>query len=767
MSSHDASCEISTPLPPDLSSSSSSETGDIECKPSIVELCHQKSIAHKQRSITKTSLILTSVTVGLFCVILVYVSYLEQQNPSYSFNVSGRSLEQQDGDDAIYYHTKNCEDIFDLTSPDDTADRCLFAQSCNQGEGFPFSTFVFCSTKYNPTQWLMIAGAPLLILLTLLFRLLGSTAEDYFSPSLEMFSKQFGLPPRFAGVTLLALGNGAADVSAIMSAVTSNPTTGYEMAMGSLTGGGMFIGTVVAGVVIVTAGSVTCRGALVRDVTAMALTVLVVDHQFRRGFIGRAAIVLFFGMYIFFVGIVLIADLYHRRVVLPRIQARLDYKERMRQLDEEEKAKESVGQAVDSHASEAFRRASSSSTMSKDVMDVILTSLSNYGGDDEEGSKSEGWGVAPDQDGMERMMTLHGKHGIITNNHHNHGIHSNVHNIENSPELSYHAMTDADAAQVEALEIGDGCCERSNNNMNMIFHKESWVTAFIENYHEFINHWAEYISNVFRNDDVHLIDKFLLAIEFPYTLARQMTVPVPTDGYYCRSIVAVSCILSPFWFAFYFWIQYDVNFFHARYLAYTIIFILLMLVLGLAIIRYAPPDDGPMKLVYSGPIAFYGFVIAATWIDFFADHLVNLLQFLGILFRIPSSILGITILAWGNSMGDLSANMAMAHKGLANMAMTACFAGPIFNILIGLAGGFRALQHSQQKDEIEVELSPSITIGFAFLLLNSVAIIGTGVFLCKGVIPKSYGYFALLLYSVYIFVSIGIQFAENASNDDE
>lgn len=79
-----------------------------------------------------------------------------------------------------------------------------------------------------------------------------------------MFSKQFGLPPRFAGVTLLALGNGAADVSAIMSAVTSNPTTGYEMAMGSLTGGGMFIGTVVAGVVIVTAGSVTCRGALVR-----------------------------------------------------------------------------------------------------------------------------------------------------------------------------------------------------------------------------------------------------------------------------------------------------------------------------------------------------------------------------------------------------------------------------------------------------------------------------------------------------------------------
>ena len=67
----------------------------------------------------------------------------------------------------------------------------------------------------------------LLLLLTLLFRLLGSTAEEYFSPSLEMFSVKLGLPPRFAGVTLLALGNGAADVIATMNAIPSDPTNGY------------------------------------------------------------------------------------------------------------------------------------------------------------------------------------------------------------------------------------------------------------------------------------------------------------------------------------------------------------------------------------------------------------------------------------------------------------------------------------------------------------------------------------------------------------
>lgn len=47
-----------------------------------------------------------------------------------------------------------------------------------------------------------------------------------------------------------------------------------------------------------------------------------------------------------------------------------------------------------------------------------------------------------------------------------------------------------------------------------------------------------------------------------------------------------------------------------------------------------------------------------------------------------AQVLGLTVLAWGNSVGDMSTNMAMARKGLANMAMTACYAGPVFNLLV-------------------------------------------------------------------------------------
>ena len=116
---------------------------------------------------------------------------------------------------------------------------------------------------------LFLAGC--MVWLGLLFVLLGSTADDYFSPALEQFSSQLGLPPRFAGVTLLALGNGAPDVSSTWSSIAQGGD-GYLLALGALTGAGMFVGTVVAGAVVVAAGGAKAKGALLRDVMAYLVT---------------------------------------------------------------------------------------------------------------------------------------------------------------------------------------------------------------------------------------------------------------------------------------------------------------------------------------------------------------------------------------------------------------------------------------------------------------------------------------------------------------
>jgi len=120
--------------------------------------------------------------------------------------------------------------------------------------------------------------------------------------------------------------------------------------------------------------------------------------------------------------------------------------------------------------------------------------------------------------------------------------------------------------------------------------------------------------------------------------------------------------------------------------------------------------------------------------------------------------MGLTVLAWGNSMADLSANVTMARKGLANMAITACFAGPLFNILVGCGAGFGVLRNVTQNEFNYVTLTPAINTGFLFCFINCGMLLVSGLVINKGVIPAGHGYFALALYFVYIFTSLLLQF---------
>ena len=108
-------------------------------------------------------------------------------------------------------------------------------------------------------------------------------------------------------------------------------------------------------------------------------------------------------------------------------------------------------------------------------------------------------------------------------------------------------------------------------------------------------------------------------------------------------------------------------------------------------------------------------------------------------------------------MGDLSANMTMARKGLANMAMTACFAGPVFNILMGLGLGFSNLQAQTKKQETSVELAAPIITGFIFVVINCCAILAVGTLIGKGTIQPYYGYIAVGLYAIYVVTSIALE----------
>lgn len=233
----------------------------------------------------------------------------------------------------------------------------------------------------------------------------------------------------------------------------------------------------------------------------------------------------------------------------------------------------------------------------------------------------------------------------------------------------------------------------------------------------------------------------------------QLTIPVPCDGYYCRPLLALSIALCPVWLWFYFGAQFDVSI-RDEALPVVLISFLIPLLLAVLVLRFAPCGNVPPRLSVAVPITMIGFIASAAWLDYLADKIVSLLEFFGIICGIKSSIMGLTVLAWGNSSQDLIANMTVARKGLSTMAITASFAGPVFNMLVGLSIGLSLLQSANPDKELVVHLNNPLRIGFLFSVLNGILVIVSGVCVGKGVIPKKYGIVAAVVYFTYVVASL-------------
>ena len=310
------------------------------------------------------------------------------------------------------------------------------------------------------------------------------------------------------------------------------------------------------------------------------------------------------------------------------------------------------------------------------ALNAVLTALSNYNDDelelDDDGSigmdsighqrrPANGWGVESTIEGnkaWDRPVVLHGADGILTRHPHHHPQQQQDGLDNEEFQSPYQVMEDMDLVDRVCIQEGSSGLPAYN-----------WVGAYHDGKQELIVHFREYWRDIIHDDDSSSLEKFLLICEYPMTLARKLTISIPCEGSYCRALVALSFALSPLWLGVYSLSNFDVNLWGWP----MAVFITLSSLVGLLIMRFAPGGDGTMATMLAVPIALYGFVVAATWIDWIADKLVSLLEFLGILLRVPNYIMGLTVLAWGNSMADLSANVTMARKGLANMAITACF----------------------------------------------------------------------------------------------
>lgn len=87
---------------------------------------------------------------------------------------------------------------------------------------------------------------------------------------------------------------------------------------------------------------------------------------------------------------------------------------------------------------------------------------------------------------------------------------------------------------------------------------------------------------------------------------------------------------------------------------------------------------------YEWIFVFISMILSVVWIYFIAQELVSLLSSAGTLLNVSATIMGLTILAWGNSIGDLVSNFVVSRNGSPAMAIPACYAAPLTNTLLGI-----------------------------------------------------------------------------------
>lgn len=110
--------------------------------------------------------------------------------------------------------------------------------------------------------------------------------------------------------------------------------------------------------------------------------------------------------------------------------------------------------------------------------------------------------------------------------------------------------------------------------------------------------------------------------------------------------------------------------------------LLLGIVVALACLLFAEEERPPRFYQVLAPLSF---LTSVLWIYFFAGELVALIGVIGIVFGVSETLLGLTVLAWGNSIGDLISNTTMAKLGFANMGVSACFGSPLLSTFSSLA----------------------------------------------------------------------------------
>ncbi|XP_034397277.1 mitochondrial sodium/calcium exchanger protein isoform X2 [Cyclopterus lumpus] len=543
---------------------------------------------------------------------------------------------------------RDSNDKCDLVMNLSAKDRCAFVKNtpdCNMEHGFiNYLHVTFCLLPPNLTPLTIILC---IIWLLCLFLILGLIASKFFCPNLSAISTSLHLTHNVAGVTFLALGNGAPDVFSAIAAFSHPHTAG--LAVGALFGAGIFVTTVVAGSIALVKPFAVASRPFLRDVIFYMVAVFWTFIMLYRGTTSLGEILGYLSLYVVYVLTVIIsAYIYNRQ-------------------------KNSINSSVRSDAHNPEFHSSDSSD------EEVVPSLTAGSIQQEYESESES---------------------------------------EYRPLLPYSEST----SQILLSSL--------NPVDNRKWRRKSWS-------------W-----------------RVLKVLKTPLEVLLLLCIPVvdpdKEDRNWRRPLNCFHLITAPLVCVLAFQSGiYGVYMIQGQFPLW-----LLILLLGFflsAIVFCTTTNDRPPK--YHPLFALLGFVVSAVLISAAASEVVSLLHMLGVVLSLSNTVLGLTLLAWGNSIGDCFSDITIARQGYPRMAIAACFGGIIFNMLFGVGIGC-LVQMVNTHTGVQFETEGLLTWVLAGSLGLSMVLSFVIVPLSRFHLGRTYGIFLLVFYAIFLLIALLTEFGQ-------
>ncbi|PIC25971.1 hypothetical protein B9Z55_018699 [Caenorhabditis nigoni] len=529
--------------------------------------------------------------------------------------------------------------------------------ACEGGGYLQWSQYIKCEYNTAVRVILLIVS---IIYLFFLFIVMTVVADDFFSPSIAGIVRHLKMSESIAGVTFLAFGNGAPDVFGSIASVITTPKPKADLAIGDILGGGIFVTTVVLSAIILTKSFKIAVLATIRDI----LFFIVADIFLAIWFINFNHVEIW--MPLTFLGLY---AAYVVSVILMRINSKR--RKRARHLKAENERKESqmnhhtykistvIGFVMDyAHVINFFAN-SKISAMTNNVKNFL---------DDKTDSLEDGLvDEQSDDEGEEAEF---------------HIAHRHVYKSYDEASL---AFTDVEEIRPKTWKSWDWVRDVAN-------HLRPWPGKgeLME-----MNYFSRAIS----------------IIAIPPTFLFKLTIP-SNEMPWSKPILIIHCFCSVQLALFAVQISAKSPFHGSPGL--WIYGLLISFILSILALIFTPLDKE--QKYYREIYSYLGFLMSIAWIYCTSSEIINVITMIGVATGVSQEILGLTIMAWSNCIGDVVSDVAVVKQGFPKMAMAAAIGGPLFNLLVGFGLPFTIA--CLQGKQIDLHITAVYRLLMLFLAIS-------------------------------------------------